>query len=62
MRSSQGEIPDRVSATHTMLASLPILTGGTEEQKAEYLGRVTAGKLAKDIALPSLMLDLMFKH
>ena len=47
MRSSQGEILDLAQAAyHTMLASLPILTGGTEEQKAEYLGRVTAGKLA----------------
>ena len=31
---------------HTMLASYPILTGGTEEQKMEYLSRVSNGKLA----------------
>jgi len=34
------------AAYHTMLASLPLLTGGTEEQKQEYFGRVVAGKLA----------------
>ena len=43
---SRGDPGFGTAAYHTMLASLPILTGGTEEQKAEYLGRVTAGKLA----------------
>ena len=43
---SRGDPGFGTAAYHTMLASLPILTGGTEGQKAEYLGRVTAGKLA----------------
>ena len=43
---SRGDPGFGTAAYHTMLASLPILTGGTEQQKAEYLGRVTAGKLA----------------
>ncbi len=30
----------------TMLASYPLLTGGTEEQKEEYLGRACNGKIA----------------
>ncbi len=30
----------------TMLACHPVLSGGTEEQKEEYLGRVTNGKVA----------------
>ena len=30
----------------TMLASYPLMTGGTEEQKQEYLGRACEGKIA----------------
>ena len=43
---SRGDPGFGTASYHTMLASFPILTGGTEEQKAEYLGRVTEGKLA----------------
>ena len=43
---SRGDPGFGTASYHTMLASFPILTGGTEEQKAEYLGRVTSGKLA----------------
>ncbi|MGB1461223.1 MAG: acyl-CoA dehydrogenase family protein [Candidatus Thalassarchaeaceae archaeon] len=43
---SRGDPGFGTASYHTMLASLPILTGGTEEQKTEYLGRVTEGKLA----------------
>ena len=43
---SRGDPGCGTASYHTMLASFPILTGGTEEQKAEYLGRVTSGKLA----------------
>ena len=43
---SRGDPGFGTASYHTMLASFPILTGGTEEQKKEYLGRVTEGKLA----------------
>ena len=43
---SRGDPGFGTASYHTMLASLPILTGGTEEQKSEYLGRVASGKLA----------------
>ena len=43
---SRGDPGFGTAAYHTMLASLPILTGGTEEQKTEYFGRVVSGKLA----------------
>ena len=43
---SRGDPGFGTASYHTMLASLPILTGGTEEQKEEYLGRVASGKLA----------------
>tara|TARA_Y100001960_G_scaffold302563_1_gene353724 strand:- start:243 stop:1388 length:1146 start_codon:yes stop_codon:yes gene_type:complete len=43
---SRGDPGFGTAAYHTMLACLPILTGGTEEQKAEYFGRVVSGKLA----------------
>ena len=39
----------RASATiaeATMLATYPVLTGGTEAQKEHYLGRIVAGELA----------------
>ena len=43
---SRGDPGFGTASYHTMLASFPILTGGTEEQKSEYLGRVASGKLA----------------
>ena len=43
---SRGDPGFGTAAYHTMLASFPILTGGTEEQKSEYLGRTASGKLA----------------
>ena len=43
---SRGDPGFGTAAYHTMLATLPILTGGTEEQKKEYFGRVVSGKLA----------------
>ena len=43
---SRGDPGFGAASYHTMLASFPILTGGTEEQKSEYLGRVASGKLA----------------
>tara|TARA_B100000287_G_scaffold326351_1_gene310680 strand:- start:9360 stop:10505 length:1146 start_codon:yes stop_codon:yes gene_type:complete len=43
---SRGDPGFGTASYHTMLASFPIMTGGTEEQKKEYLGRVSSGKLA----------------
>lgn len=43
---SRGDPGFGTASYHTMLASFPVLTGGTEEQKKEYLGRVCSGKLA----------------
>ena len=43
---SRGDPGFGTASYHTMFASFPILTGGTEEQKSEYLGRVASGKLA----------------
>ena len=43
---SRGDPGFGTASYHTMLACLPILTGGTEEQKTEYFGRVVDGKLA----------------
>ncbi len=43
---SRGDPGFGTAAYHTMLATLPILTGGTEDQKKEYFGRVVSGKLA----------------
>jgi acyl-CoA dehydrogenase len=43
---SRGDPGFGTAAYHTMLASFPILTGGTEEQKSEYLRRTASGKLA----------------
>ncbi len=43
---SRGDPGFGTASYHTMLASLPLLTGGTEEQKKEYFGRVVSGKLA----------------
>jgi len=43
---SRGDAGFGTATYHTMLASYPILTGGTEEQKMEYLTRVSKGKLA----------------
>ena len=43
---SRGDPGFGTASYHTMLASFPVLTGGTEDQKKEYLGRVCSGKLA----------------
>ncbi|HJM18016.1 MAG TPA: acyl-CoA dehydrogenase family protein [Candidatus Thalassarchaeaceae archaeon] len=43
---SRGDPGFGTASYHTTLASFPILTGGTEEQKKEYLGRTAEGKLA----------------
>ena len=43
---SRGDPGFGTASYHTTLASFPILTGGTEEQKKEYLGRTAQGKLA----------------
>ena len=42
----RGDAGFATAAEATMLATYPVLTGGTEAQKEHYLGRIVAGELA----------------